>query len=196
MRARINSTRNGLLIAAALFLGACGSTQTLESKNPVPPPGIDLSGEWRLQEASSDVSERLRSVEREAAGGNEDIVKGSKRKDSSRRQKGSAVHVFIRTGRSLKITQTEYGLFISFDRSVVSEYRFGENRGVSVGPIVALRASGWEDNAYVVETLDEDDNKLVERLALRDDGRTLVRQLIIYTKDEVETSVVQFFDRV
>ena len=182
-------------IAAALLLGACGSTPTLESKNPVVPAGVDLSGDWRLQTGSSSVSERLREAEREAAGGNEDIVRASKQKETPRRQKGSAVHVFIRTGRDLKVTQTTHGLFISFDRSFVSEYRFGENRTVSVGPIEAVRVSGWEDGAYVVETVDEDDNKLVERIALRDDGQTLVRQLVIYEDDEVVTSVVQFFDR-
>ena len=190
--------KNGLPIAAiavALLLGACGSTPTLESKNPVAPTGVNFSGDWRLQTGSSNVSERLREVEREAAGGNEDIVRASKEKKSSRRQKGSAVHVFIRTGRDLKVTQTAHGLFISFDRSVVSEYRFGENRMVNVGPIEAVRVSGWEDDAYVVETLDNDDNKLVERIALRDNGQTLVRQLVIYEDDEVVTSVVQFFDR-
>ena len=59
------------------------------------------------------------------------------------------------TGKSLKVTQTEHGFFVSLDRSVVEEFGFGENRIVTLGPIEAQRVSGWEGATYIVETLDE-----------------------------------------
>ena len=55
---------------------------------------------------------------------------------------GSLVHVFLEAGKALKITQTADGVFISFDRSIVEEYRFGEKREINVGPVTADRVSG------------------------------------------------------
>jgi hypothetical protein len=71
-------------------------------------------------------------------------------------------------GTALKVTQTGSGLFFSFDRSVVEEYRFGENREVEVGAITAERVSGWEGRSYVIETLDKDGAKLIESWQLRE----------------------------
>ena len=69
---------------------------------------------------------------------------------------------FWKFGESLRISQTDFGLFISYDRSVVEEYRFGENRLVSIGPIQAQRVSGWDGPVFVVETLDSDGSILFE----------------------------------
>ncbi len=105
------------------------------------------------------------------------------------------MRVFLETGRSLRITQTDHGLFISFDRAVVEEYTFGENRRVSVGPIEAQRVSGWEGSAFVVETLDEDGARLTESWSLSDGGATLVRQIAVMQGEDEKFSTEQLYDR-
>ena len=103
--------------------------------------------------------------------------------------------MFLKNGNTLKITQTAGGMFLSFDRSVVVEYRFGENREVRVGPVVADRVSGWTGREYVAETLDEDRMKLTERFALVN-NHTLQRTIVFRGKNDEEETLVQTFDRV
>ena len=93
------------------------------------------------------------------------------------------------------MTQTEHGLFISFDRSVVEEFRFGENRLVSVGEVEAQRVTGWEGKQLVVETLDRNGMKLTERFQLTNSGDTLHRQITLRSKKLEEETIVQEFDR-
>ncbi|MGA8205194.1 MAG: hypothetical protein WB812_11790, partial [Woeseiaceae bacterium] len=94
-----------------------------------------------------------------------------------------------------KITQTDAGLFISFDRAIVEEYRFGENREVQIGAAKAQRASGWEGQAYAIETVDEDDVLLTETYRLADGGKTLVRTIRIAKGSNALLDVRQTFDR-
>jgi hypothetical protein len=103
--------------------------------------------------------------------------------------------VFLETGTKLKITQTNDGLFISFDRSVVEEYRFREHRSINVGPIQADRVSGWVDGRYVIQTLDAQAALLTETYALAKDGQQLVRTVTIVYKEQETLSLQQVFDR-
>ena len=106
-----------------------------------------------------------------------------------------SAQVFLEYGESLKITQTDFGIFISYDRSVVEEFTFGENRVVTIGPIEALRVSGWEGNSFVVETLDDAGTTLFENWGLEEDGAVLVRNIRI-SKGETDSVVhQQVFDR-
>ena len=107
-----------------------------------------------------------------------------------------SVHVFLETGRDLKITQTDDGLFISFDRSVVEEYQFREHRGIRVGPIEAERASGWKDGKYVILTADREGAILTETYTVVEDGDVLERTITIEYREEKTLSVRQFFERV
>jgi hypothetical protein len=179
------------------FIVGCAAKEVLVAKSAVA-AGNDLSGQWQLREDSQTAAKRIRDAEFAAAGGNEPLVPRENRyPDQSKRGDGggASVHVFLETGRSLKITQTDYGLFVSFDRAVVEEYRFGENREVSVGPIVADRVSGWEGSAYVIETLDSNGAKLVEAYQLQDGGRSLQRKIAIVDKKNTQLSLEQIFDR-
>ena len=112
-----------------------------------------------------------------------------------RRPRGASVPVFLEYGTSLKITQTRYGIFISYDRSVVEEYTFGENRLVEIGPIEALRVSGWDGNSFVVETLDGSGTTLFESWRLDADGVVLVRDIRIAKGDQDSFVQKQVFDR-
>jgi len=112
---------------------------------------------------------------------------------ASRRSSGSAVQVFLETGELLKISQTADGLFISFDRAIVEEYSFGENRIVSVGPIEAQRVSGWQDRTFVIETLDKEGGLLTESWHI--DADVLVRDISVFRGDKRQFASQQRFNR-
>jgi hypothetical protein len=150
-------------------LVACGSNEVLISKSASVPAGLDLSGQWLLRDTAGVTQPTARST---------------------------LVYVFLETGEAVKITQTSSALFISFDRSVVEEYRFGENREISVGEVTAARVSGWDGLSYVIETLDRAGAKLTDTYRLDASGRTLFRTINLVHKGRSQLSLEQTFDRV
>lgn len=160
--------RNAVVILlAALLLSACASKVVLLPRTAAVPAGVDLSGQWRLQ-------------------GSEDVL------DRARRR-GAQVLVFLESGESLKVTQTSHGLFVSFDRAIVEEYRFGENREINIGPVAAQRVSGWDGAGYVIETLDKDGVILSERYSIEDD--TLLRRIRVVVNEDTTNDLTQTFRR-
>ena len=123
--------------------------------------------------------------------------RGSRRSRSSRSGGGGPgkVRVFLEQGDQIKVTQTAGGIFVSFDRSVVEEFRFGEQRVINIGEISAQRVSGWEGREYIVETLDKDGMKLTERFSLSEDGQLLRRHIVFRDRQMQEASMEQVFDR-
>lgn len=173
------------------LLASCAGQEVLVAKSAAVPAGVDLSGQWQLRRESSDTLDKL-ALPR----GGERFELPPRKANSKKRDKGSSlVRVFLETGASLKVTQTDFALFVSFDRSIVEEYRFGENRNVNVGPVVAQRVSGWDGSSYVVETLTDDGHKLIDRYLLESDSTVLLRQVSFYEKGELTQSIVQKFDR-
>jgi hypothetical protein len=158
-----------VLASTLLFLAACGAMESLIRKPAEVPEGVDLSGNWLLRDTTGSTQRGARET---------------------------LVHVFLETGKSVKVTQTASGLFVSFDRSVVEEYRFGEHREVSVGEISAERVSGWEGRAYVIETLDDNGAKLTDSYQLSNDGAVLSRRIAIWSRDSKQMSLAQVFDRI
>jgi hypothetical protein len=140
--------RIALLTAAtlvAVLIASCSTLEPLPPRNGVNANDIDLSGNWVLRRESGTPVARAATEE-------QTIVVPRK---TSRNSRTSLSQVFLESGTSLKITQTLHGIFISFDRAIVEEFTFGENRIVSVGPIEAQRVSGWDANEFVAETMDE-----------------------------------------
>jgi len=158
-----------------------------------PLEGVDFSGTWLLRDADSDdqrdIIRALRRAEGDKSGGKRP------RRTTSSRNKSATAHVFLETGKLLKITQTPYGFFVSVDRSVVEEFRFGEHRDVNVGQIVAERVSGWDGPVYVVETRDKNGISLIERFWLSDDKTVLNREITFRGQKELIGTAMQFFDR-
>ena len=153
---------------AALVLSACGGRPPLVAKSAVVPVGTDMTGQWQIiGDATADTRRPV----------SDDVL----------------VDVFVRSANALRITQTEHGLFVSFDRSVVEEFRFGEERVVNVGQIEADRVSGWEDGAYVIETRDKENARLIEIWRL--DGDTLTRTMTIVNGGVTEMERRQVFER-
>ncbi len=184
------------LVVVALVLSSCAGREPLLAKSATVPAGVDLSGRWQLRNDSNETSEAISDIERELAGANEGLIPKTRGQKSSRKTNDDTqVHVFLETGESLKITQVERGLFVSFDRAVVEEYRFGEQRMANVGPVVAERVSGWENGAYVIETRGKEGAMLIETYRL--DGKdVMIRTIRIVHDDESKLDVRQVFDRV
>ena len=173
-----------------LAIAGCGSEPTLETKNPAVPVGVDLSGNWELRG-------HARGSGRPNAGSDDSLIVLSRNKRTSQQRSsgGASAHVFLEFGTKLKVTQTHYSLFISYDRSVVEEYSFGENREVTIGPIEARRVSGWDADAFVVETLDDTSTTLFETWRLTENDDVLVRDIRISQNEKVSFEHQQVFDR-
>lgn len=171
------------LAIASLVLSACAGSAPprLTPVGDVIPAGVSLEGRWQLR--ADDAERRIQESGYRSGGGRRGADKPS-------------VYVFLRTGDRLKITQTPYGLFVSFDRSVVEEYRFREHRLISVGPIEADRASGWVEGKYVIQTLDHEGAVLEESYALEPGGNVLARTVSIDFDNEEILSLRQRYDRV
>jgi hypothetical protein len=175
----------------------------MESRDGTVPPGINFSGNWQIQSNQRTDQQRLREAIRRTDGLSDDDLfrrpnRNSTDRDSRSRSsgiKGGLVFVFLETGSALKVTQTDHGLFISFDRAIVEEYRFGENRIINVGEVEAQRVTGWEGNQLVIETLDKNSMKMTERLELVDAENVLERTITFRSKEGEEETVVQRYDR-
>lgn len=181
-------------VLMAMLLASCASKgPVLVARDAVAPAGIDLSGSWIFR---ADPSVRRLPPQEEGIriGREQGGRRQSESRSSKRRGSGMSAQVFIENGENLKLTQTEYGLFISYDRSVVEEFTFGENREVTIGPIEAQRVSGWDGNKFIAETRDAAGNILVETWALREKD-ILVRNLRILDRDKEKFEQQQIFDR-
>ena len=182
----------GCAICLLIIVG-CASQPSLTVLSVAAPPTVDLSGLWTLR------ADPGASLRRDGSG--EQLIRippatssrGEIRRRPSKRSSEPAVRVFLETGEALKITQTAHSLFISYDRAVVEEYTFGENRLVSVGPIEAQRVSGWENEVFVVQTLDRGGAILTESWHL--EGDVLVRDIAIRRGDSQHLFARQRFDR-
>ena len=192
------------LSATGLLLTACVAPEVLSPRDGTVPAGVDLSGNWVIRNSRNEDQRRLReAISRTDGIKDEDIFREPDRQSRSQMQRsrsersvrGGLVYVFLETGEALKVTQTADGLFISFDRAVVEEFRFGENRLVSVGEVEAQRVTGWEDDELVVETLDRNSMKMTERFLVIDGGQVLQRTITLRSKEGEEETIVQLFDR-
>lgn len=187
-------TKTSVLILSAILVAGCVTHPELAPRPGGNPLQVDLSGRWVLQNggkrsvSNEQVIRIPPSVSARRPTYNEPRIRRS-------RANGSALRVFLQSGNSLKVSQTDYGLFFSFDRAIVEEYNFGENRKVNVGPIEAQRVSGWEGREFIAETMDEEGNVLTELWRLEEDGTLLVRDISIGNESEVEFSMQQVFVR-
>ncbi len=185
-------------------LYGCASPEVLIPKGTAAPAGVDFSGQWKILPESTLGQRRIneaidrtdgvdnKTIMREMVNQQRNARKGMRRSGGTG---GGLVHLFLETGDSLKITQTPYALFISFDRAVVEEYPFGENRPINIGEADAYRVSGWEGNAYIIETLGEKGMKLTDRYSLTNDNARLLRRITLRSKNMEEVTIVQEFHR-
>jgi len=185
-------------LALALLVSGCAARPELLPHDASNPAGTDFTGRWELRSASGEPLTaavpreegiRLTSTKSQRS------RSGLSRTSGSKRSKSPAVHVFIENGELLKVTQTEYGLFVAYDRAIVEEFTFGENRVVSLGPIEAQRVSGWQGSDFIVETMDKQGVTLRETWGLVDAGNALNREIVIMDDEEELYTALQVFDR-
>jgi hypothetical protein len=190
-----------VILLVLSFLGACSSPEMLDPRPGAVPDGIDLSGNWLIRTDQREDEQRLRQAIRRTDGiDDRDLYRRPSGRTNESRQsrskvKGGLVHIFLETGAALRVSQTDHGLFISFDRSVVEEYRFGERRIINVGEVQAQRVTGWDGDALVVDTLGRNGMKLTERYRLLDSGKTLERSITLRSKEGEQETIVQLFER-
>ena len=177
-------------IILALAVAACGSRPTLEPRAGGNPQQVDLSGRWILRTGDELPVNHEQTIRMPKSSRSRQAE--TRRAQTERRARGLSAHLFLESGKALKVSQTDYGLFFSFDRAVVEEYNFGENRVVSIGPIQAQRVSGWVGPAFVVETMDEEGHVLTESWQLEEG--TLTREISIARGEELSFSKRQVFD--
>jgi len=189
----------GLLLM--LLLTGCGTRESLVRISGPAPSASELSGRWKLVE---DYAATQRELDRAIGATNGiDEARELRRLNSAqasgkhtpRPKVGGLVDVFLQNGKTLKISHTERDLYISFDRSVVEEYHFGEVKMIRVGEAAAQRVSGWEDKQFVVETLGKEGMKLTERYQLIDEGTHLRREIVLRSKAGKEFTVIETFSR-
>lgn len=181
------------LVMVTLALAGCVSPEILQPGAAEAPDGVDFSGTWVLREKDSANERSIHQAIIRTDGGKQ--TKSGRRSRSGRGKHAGLVDVFLVTGRTLKITQTRHGFFISVDRSVVEEFSFGEHRTVHVGGIIAQRASGWDGPVYIVETLDENGMKLIERFSVSPDKQELRREITFRSRKNETVSLMQRFDK-
>ena len=195
MRTIVTLRVTAVCLLAAIILSGCSSKPVLMSKSSGVPAGLDLSGHWTLRAGPGSDIKADRDREPQFRIPSENNVERPTRSRSTWRSSGPSVQLFLESGTALKITQTGAGLFISFDRSIVEEYTFGENRVVEIGPIEARRVSGWEGRAFVVETLDDHGSIMTETWRLDDSGNTLTRDITVVRGGKQKSFSRQLFDR-
>ncbi|MEC9415712.1 MAG: hypothetical protein VYC67_03870 [Pseudomonadota bacterium] len=104
-------------------------------------------------------------------------------------------HLFFKNAKVLRITQTDYALYVDFNRSIVEEYNFGELKNVTIGKVSASRSSGWFSNQFQIDTLDSHGMKITEKYTISGDMNTLTRNIIFRDKNFNNSEIVQNFKR-
>ena len=183
------------LLAGVLVVAACAAKPELESRSAANPAGVDLSGTWRIRVEGGAPIAREGEQPQTIRMPKPAPTRSPQNQRRVTRSDGVDVWIFLETGKALKVTQTHEGLFVSFDRAIVEEFRFGENRIVSVGPIEAQRVSGWVGAELVVETMDKQGAVLKETWGLEDGGAVLVREIAVTKGNTQLFSARQVFDQ-
>ena len=209
LKQRLNNSHNQMCrsflscIFVIALINGCASPEVLEPRPGFVPTGVDFSGNWILRNDKRVDDKRIQQAIRRTDGVEDSDIFSSRNTKTgtgspskTERIKGGLVFVFLVTGSSLKITQTQHGLFISFDRAVVEEFRFGEDRMINVGEVEGQRVTGWEEDQLVVETLDRNSMKLTERFQLLHNGAVVQRTISLRSRSGDTDSFVQLFDRV
>ena len=138
-----------LVSLIGLLLAGCAADPQLEARPGGNPMQVDLSGQWTLRGGLVRPTQVEPTI-RIPPPTNRTMQSGGRSVSGRSRAKGSSVYVFMESGKDLKVTQTTYGLFFSFDRAIVEEYAFGENRMVNIRTIAAQRVAGCDGPSFVL----------------------------------------------
>lgn len=189
-----------LFLFLILSLNGCASIEELDKYNNNSLSEIDLNGNWVFFGKFEDNKKSIASAIKRTNNVNYRGIKTtgvfdgrntSKVKLNSR----GVAHLFFENTNKIKITQTKYSLFINFNRSIVEEYSFGEVKKITIGNVIARRSSGWINNIYRIDTLDNYGMKITEEYKLIKSSNMLERLLIFRDRDLNEISVLQTYQK-
>ena len=103
-----------LVSLIGLLLAGCAADPQLEARPGGNPMQVDLSGQWTLRGGLVRPTQVEPTI-RIPPPTNRTMQSGGRSVSGRSRAKGSSVYVFMESGKDLKVTQTTYGLFFSFD---------------------------------------------------------------------------------
>tara|TARA_B110000438_G_C15669584_1_gene587568 strand:- start:44 stop:640 length:597 start_codon:yes stop_codon:yes gene_type:complete len=189
-----------LFLFLILSLNGCASIEELDKYNNNSLSEIDLNGNWVFFGKFEDNKKSIASAIKRTNNVNYRGIKTtgvfdgrntSKVKPNSR----GVAHLFFENTEKIKLTQTKYSLFVNFNRSIVKEYSFGEVKKITIGNVTARRSSGWVNNVYRIDTLDDHGMKITEEYKLFNSSNILERMLIFRDRDLNEISVLQTYQK-
>lgn len=181
-------------------MSSCASIEELDKYSNKNTSKTDLNGSWEFIGNFEDNKKSIASAVKKTSDVIYQSIKTtgvfdrnnlSKVKPNSR----GVAHLFFENTKKIKITQTNYSLFINFNRSVVEEYSFGEVKKITLGNVIARRSSGWVNNSYRIETLDDYGMKITEEYKLTGSSNNLERMLIFRDRDLNEIRILQIYQK-
>lgn len=189
-----------LFLFFIFLLSSCASIEELDKYSNKNTSKTDLNGSWEFIGNFEDNKKSIASAVKKTSDVIYQSIKTtgvfdrnnlSKVKPNSR----GVAHLFFENSKKIKITQTNYSLFINFNRSVVEEYSFGEVKKITLGNVIARRSSGWVNNSYRIETLDDYGMKITEEYKLTGSSNNLERMLIFRDRDLNEIRILQIYQK-
>jgi len=199
-----------LALAVALLAG-CAS-QTLA---PMPPPGVDLSGQWKLNVADSDDPQRLGDALASGAGpsaGSGGANGGGSRRGRGGQSQGASPVFPVGTaaalpvtavsevlhwpGTDLKVTQT--GGVAAFDSDGEHRVYKPADPGTAKKKLAnGSQICGWSGAALLIQVEPDDDRpQFEERYQLETDGQRLVQLVTIKSGRMAGFAMSRVWDRV
>ena len=189
-----------LFLFFIFLLSSCASIEELDKYSNKNTSKTDLNGSWEFIGNFEDNKKSIASAVKKTSDVIYQSIKTtgvfdrnnlSKVKPNSR----GVAHLFFENSKKIKITQTNYSLFINFNRSIVEEYSFGEVKKITLGNVIARRSSGWVNNSYRIETLDDYGMKITEEYKLTGSSNNLERMLIFRDRDLNEIRILQIYQK-
>jgi hypothetical protein len=189
-----------LFLFFIFLLSSCASIEELDKYSNKNTSKTDLNGSWEFIGNFEDNKKSIASAVKKTSDVIYQSIKTtgvfdrnnlSKVKPNSR----GVAHLFFENTKKIKITQTNYSLFINFNRSIVEEYSFGEVKKITLGNVIARRSSGWVNNSYRIETLDDYGMKITEEYKLTGSSNNLERMLIFRDRDLNEIRILQIYQK-
>jgi len=188
------------IFISLMLITACSSNEVLNKLSINSEAEINISGRWvfvgdyqsnqkkiskAIDQSSGIIYRRIKTT-----GVFQEVQDKSPKKNA-----WGVAHLFFKNAKILRITQTDYALYIDFNRSIVEEYDFGELKKITLGNVSASRSSGWNDTQYQIDTLDNYGMKITEKYKISDDSKALTRSIIFRGKNLNDTEIVQNFKR-
>jgi len=177
---------NFFYLTFLILLMSCSTNESLVNYNQNPEELINLEGSWEYT-AKHDAQKDLDAVINRIIGKNsKKNIFSSSANQKNNRNSDYVAHLFLRDAKRIKITQTRFAIYIDFNRSIVEEYKNNRVEIIELGEVKAQRSSGWQNDLYLIDTLDDRGMKITETYSLVNQDKNLQRQVIIRDKNANE----------